>query len=443
MVIRFVFLLFLVVLVGFAYVSLLNGQHIPFYLAANRVYDVTVSELSMLSFAVGAAMVILFTLVKDVTTASKDWKERREKQRRDAARARVAKARDLFQRGMIDDAAKELERSLSVNADDREALLLLADVEAERKNPLEAVKALTRAKQADPSDLGVYFRLARTYQEMNDAESALSLLAAIEDSQRENPRALGMVRDLRILRGEMIPAYAAQKNLLKILGKNAGPGDLALFDALRYEKAVARMAAGKTDDAERRLRDLVKERPDFAPPYIALSEHLVRRGSTEEATECLLRGFRATRNPVFLIKLEDLAVETERPQAMMGIYADLQQEFPSGFDVNIFLGKFYLRIEMNDEALEQLLKTESLDPEHESIQILLAEALRRRGRYESACQHYQRAIGYRRRYLVPFRCKGCGASTIKWTPRCPSCGRWDSFAIDHGHRHFAVPASER
>ena len=47
-------------------------------------------------------------------------------------------------------------------------------------------------------------------------------------------------------------------------------------------------------------------------------------------------------------------------------------------------------------SLEQLLKAELLDPECESVNVLLAHALRRRGRYESACQHYQRAFGYTR-----------------------------------------------
>ena len=107
------------------------------------------------------------------------------------------------------------------------------------------------------------------------------------------------------------------------------------------------------------------------------------------------------------------------------------------------MGKFYLRLEMNDEGLEQLLKAESLDPERESLLILLAEAYRRRGRYESASQYFQRAIGYKRRFLIPFRCGGCGMATIKWAARCPACGEWDSFAIDHGHRDYATPATAR
>ena len=443
MAVRLLFLLFVVILVAFSYISLLNGQHIQFFYSATRQVEVTVSELAILAFSLGAAMVILGTMVKDVTLASKNWKERREKQRRDAARARVAKASDLFKRGMLDEAAAELRRSLSVNPDDREALDLLADVEAERKNPLESVKALTKVKQIDPSDLTVYIRLAGLYREMNDLENALSLLRRIEDSDGENLRAWEGIRDIHIQREEMVSAYAMQKKILKLRGKTASAGDKALFEALRYEKAVRRMAEGKTDDAERRLRELVKDQPLFTGAYLALSDHLRGKGNLEEATKTLLSGYRATRNAVFLIKLEDLGVETERPEAMMGVYLDLLQEFPSDYDINLFLGKFYLRLEMNDEAVEQLLKAELLDPERESVNILLAEALRRRGRFESACQHYQRAFGYKRRYLIPFRCTGCGQTTIKWAARCSSCGIWNGYAIDHGHREYAIPATVR
>ena len=341
MAVRLLFLLFVVILVAFSYISLLNGQHVPFYYSATRQVDVSVSELAILAFSLGAAMVILGTLVKDVTAASRNWRERREKQRRDAARARAGRAGELVQRGMLTEAVKELTRSLGVNPDDREALDLLATAQAELGSPLEAVKALTRMKQIDPSDLSVYFRLAGLYRGMNDPEAALATL------------------------------------------------------------------------------------------------------KTVEATEILLQGFRATRNPVFLIKLEDLCVETERPQAMIRIYSRLQQEFPSDYDVNLFMGKFFLRLEMIDEGLEQLLKAETLDPERESVNILLAEAFRRRGRYESASLHYQRAFGYKRRYLIPFRCSSCGSSTIKWTARCPSCGTWNGYAIDHGNREYALSATLR
>ena len=129
-------------------------------------------------------------------------------------RARVAKAQELFQRGMLDDAAKELERSLSVNKDDREALDLLSQVETERENLLEAVKALTRVKQIDPSDISVFFRLADLYRRMNDLDNAASLLKAVEDAEGENPRVWEGLRDLHLLRKEMVPAYAMHKKIM-------------------------------------------------------------------------------------------------------------------------------------------------------------------------------------------------------------------------------------
>ena len=442
MAIRLLFLLFVVILVAFSYISLLNGQHVPFYYSATRQMEVTVSELAILSFSLGAAMVILGTLVKDVTSASRTWRERREKQRRDAAKARAARAAELVQRGMLQEAARELTRSLSVNADDREALDLLASTQEELGNPLEAVKALARVKQIEPSDLSAYFRLARLYRKMNDTEAALSVLSAVESTEGENPRAWEAIRDIQLSRGEMVSAYNEQKKLMKLRGKDASAADHALFTALRYEKAMVRLAQGKADDAERRLRDVIKDDPSFCASYIALSEHL-RSRDVEASTEVLLQGFRATRNPIFLIRLEDLCVETERPQAMIRIYSNLQREFPSDYDVNLFTGKFFLRLEMIDEGLEQLLKAETLDPDRESVNVLLAEGFRRRGRYESASQHYQRAYGYKRRYLIPFQCQACGSSTIKWTARCPSCGAWNTYAIDHGSREYAISATPR
>lgn len=442
MAIRLLFLLFVVILVAFSYISLLNGQHVPFYYSATRQVDLSVSELAILAFSLGAAMVILGTLAKDVTAASRNWRERREKQRRDAARARAAKAGELVQRGMLRDAVKELTRSLSVTPDDIEALDLLAAAQEELGAPLEAVKALTRRKQADPSDISVYFRLARLYRKMNDPEAALAALQSVEAAEGGNPRAWEEIREIHLARGEMIPAYNEQKKLMKLRGKDATPADQALFLALRYEKALARLSQGKIDDAERRLRDVMKDDPSFCAVFIALSD-LLRERNLDEATETLLQGFRSTRNPVFLIKLEDLCVETERPQAMIRIYSQLQREFPSDYNVNLFMGKFFLRLEMIDEALEQLLKAETLDPERESVNILLAEAFRRRGRYESACGHYRRAFGYKRRYLIPFRCSSCGCPTIKWSARCPSCGTWNGYVIDHGSREFAVSATPR
>ena len=443
MAIRLIFFFFVVILLAFYYISRLNGHAVPFYFFSSTSYiELATYQLAMLAFSLGAALVIIGTMVNDITTASKTWRERKERKRKKTAQERATKAAELVQRGMLSEAITELTRSLSADPEDREALELSASAHEEMGNWLEAVKALTKIKQIDPSDLSIYFRLAALYRKMNDPEAALAALKAVEATEGENPRAWKELRDLYISREEMVPAYAEHKKLMRLKGKNATPQDNELFIFLRYEKAMVRLKTGKADDAERRLRDIMKDDPSFCPAYIALSEY-VRARDTEEATEILTQGFRATHNPVFLIKLEDLCIETERPQAMIRIYSHLQQEFPSDYDVNLFMGKFLLRLEMIDEGLEQLLKAETLEPELESLNILLAEAFRRRSRFESACQHYQRAYGYKRRYLIPFQCGICGSSTIKWTPRCPNCGGWNSYVIDHRNRNCAVTATLR
>ena len=442
MAIRLLSLFFVIILVAFYYISMMNGHRVPFHFSSTSQVDLAIYQLVILSFSFGAAMVILSTMVNDINTASKTWRERRERHRRKTAQDRTMKAAELVQRGILSEAIAELTRSLSVNKEDREALELLASAHEEMGNHLEAIKALTKVKQVDPSYLSVYFRLAALYRKMNDPEAALAALKAVEATEEENPRAWKEIRDIHIARGDMVPAYVEQKKLMRHKGKNATSEDNALFIALRYEKAIVRLKAGKADDAERRLRDIMKEEPTFCPAYTTLSEYM-RSRDINEATEILIHGYRATRNPVFLIRLEDLCIETERPQSMIRIYSNLQQEFPSDYDVNLFLGKFFLRLEMIDEGLEQLLKAETLEPDMESLHILLAEAFRRRSRFESACKHYQRAYGYKRRYLIPFRCSICESSTIKWTHRCPNCGNWNSYVIDHGSSTYAITATVR
>ncbi|MCL2103295.1 MAG: hypothetical protein FWH25_04590 [Syntrophorhabdaceae bacterium] len=441
MAIRLLFLFFVTILVAFYYISLLNDHRVPFYLSSTFQADLATYQLVILSFSLGAAMVILGTMVNDITIASKTWRERRERHRKKTARNRMMKAAELVQRGILPEAVDELTRSLSANPENTEALELLASAHEEMGNHLEAVKALTKMKQVDPSILSVYFRLAALYRKMNDQEAALSVLKAVEATEGENPRAWKELRDIHITRGDMVPAYAEHKKLMRHKGKDATSEETALFTALRYEKAIARLNSN-ADDAERRLRDIMKNEPDFSPAYLTLSEYL-RDNDIKEATEILIQGFRATRNPVFLIRLEDLCIETERPQSMIRIYSNLQQEFPSDYDVNLFMGKFLLRLEMIDEGMEQLLKAETLEPDRESLNILLAEAFRRRSQFESACKHYQRSHTYKRRYLIPFKCGICGSSTIKWTHRCPDCGGWNSYIINHGNSRYAINATIR
>jgi len=119
----------------------------------------------------------------------------------------------------------------------------------------------------------------------------------------------------------------------------AGEGGLArrtgLFLSLRYEKALA--ASLREGDDRAAAPGVIKDDPSFCQP--TSPSRAASRAKLDEATEILLQGFRATRNPVFLIKLEDLCVETERPQAMIGS-TPAAAEFPSDFDVNLFMGSF-------------------------------------------------------------------------------------------------------
>jgi len=97
--------------------------------------------------------------------------------------------------------------------------------------------------------------------------------------------------------------------------------------------------------------------------------------------------------------------------------------------LRFFFGKFCLRLEMVDEALEQLKVIEDAGVDLPQLHLLLAEGHRRRHRTDEAIRAYQKALGGTRRLHFGYLCEACGEDTEEWQSRCPSCGSWGSFSV--------------
>jgi lipopolysaccharide biosynthesis regulator YciM len=97
--------------------------------------------------------------------------------------------------------------------------------------------------------------------------------------------------------------------------------------------------------------------------------------------------------------------------------------------LHFFYAKLCLRLEMVDEALEQIYIVENSTPDFPQLHILLAEAHRRRDRIEEAIDEYQKALGVDNQINLGYVCDICGHTEDDWMSRCPECGTWGSFSI--------------
>ena len=95
---------------------------------------------------------------------------------------------------------------------------------------------------------------------------------------------------------------------------------------------------------------------------------------------------------------------------------------------------------MVDEALEQLYTIESTGVESRQLHLLLAEAHRRRNRFDEAIREYKHALGIDSRLSIGYVCDVCEATADQWQSRCPDCGTWGSFSIAGRQNIVNVPA---
>ncbi len=89
------------------------------------------------------------------------------------------------------------------------------------------------------------------------------------------------------------------------------------------------------------------------------------------------------------------------------------------------LARFYLRVEMVDNAIEVLERLHHDGHETDYTRVLLGTACVKRGHSEKAATLFSDALGIKNDLAPPYACS-CGAELDTWRPRCRACGEWNT-----------------
>jgi lipopolysaccharide biosynthesis regulator YciM len=198
---------------------------------------------------------------------------------------------------------------------------------------------------------------------------------------------------------------------------------------LRYEIARQSILDNKLDTAKSELKDVIRQMPEFTPARVTLGDAYVAQTRDKEAAKTWQEGYLKLGKSVFLERLEDYYIEREDPSSLLSFFRETVLERGDDLVFRLFYGKLCLRLEMVDEALEQLQAIESSGLETPQVHLLLAEAHRRRHRPEEAISEYQKALGVTNRLRLSYLCESCQTKVAEWNSRCPSCGAWGSIAL--------------
>ena len=178
-------------------------------------------------------------------------------------------------------AEREAKAFLALRPNDPRALLVLASARRRQGDPAAALAILTPLAAAYPRAAHTRYELGMTFAAQDRPEKAIVALReaiALKPDLAEALRGLG---ELLFAQGDNLAADAA-----------FAAHERALIRDPALAPAAAALYGGRLDDAERRLSDLLRVRPNDAAVYRLLAETMSRMGRHEGAEMLLEQALR-------------------------------------------------------------------------------------------------------------------------------------------------------
>ncbi|MEZ4485610.1 MAG: tetratricopeptide repeat protein [Syntrophotaleaceae bacterium] len=422
-------LLIILFMVFFIYFLQLNPAEIAIVLYPDHVIHASPALVVVACIVAGLTVGYLLHLYGAASYLLKGW-------RRTRSEKREREVTELYREGMARlhsgdniKARRVLQKALGRDGSRIEVLTALAEVQLADGDTEESVSLLQRARKLAPKDLTVLFAMADAYRRSQRQSEAEDVYRQVLELDSDNRQGLLRLRDLHLAQNHWEEALALQKRLIKKSPEENQAAEKALLSGLRYQLAQQAEVEDRLDEALSAYQKLVKEDPGFLPARVSLGELLCRQGRNEQATATWQAGYRQFGHSVFLKRLEQLAMDQEDPTALLNYYRQEVAERPDDLLLRFYYGKFCLRVEMIDEAQEQLHDLEKAGADFPQLHLLQAEAHMRRHRLSDAVAEYKKALGGEDRFRFGYLCQQCGAPSLSWQGYCEQCGSWGSFDL--------------
>lgn len=427
---RIHFIIFTLLFIAFGYLFYLNPEEVKFILYQDYELSTSPALIAFAAFFIGAFFVFLVTLFVDTKRAFDLWRSSKRQRREGVIRERYSDALEEMLKGNIHQAKEILARILDKRPQHLPAYLSLANLYCLQGKHAEAIDILIRAKIIDPENLELLFDLAKNYCSLKEYTLAIETLDHILDRDPSNRESLRKKREIYITQGHWSDAYQAQKNVVKHTKvKEEIASEKKMMLGLEFKFAEDLAQKGNFKEAEKSLREIIREDREFLPAHVVLGDVLQRLGSPEEASQIWTKAFEAFWNPIFLDRLEALYLSMANPQKALHFYHEHMRQRPEDSLLRFFFSRLLIRLEMIDEALENLRELEMSGPSFPELYILMGKAFHRRGEAVRAIEAYENALEAKKFTSLPYKCSVCGHTETEWSGFCDPCHTWGTFSI--------------
>lgn len=427
---RIHFSIFILILIVFGYLFYLNPEVIDLTLYQDHTISISPALIAFGAFFIGAFFVFLASLFTDTKRALDLWRSSKRQKKEELVQDRYSEALEQMLKGNVDKAKSIFSKIIEKYPEHLPSYLSLAHLHSQEGENDQAIDILIRAKAIDPENLELLFDLEKNYLALKEHSLALETLDHVLERDPANREALRKKRDIYIRQGNWPEAYETQKSVVKYTKeKDHALAEKKVMLGLEYRFSQELAQKGKFKEAEKALREIIREDREFFPAYVTLGDVLQRHGSPEDAGQIWLKALEAFWNPVFLERLESLYLSMANPQKILNLYLDYLRQRPEDSVLRFFYSRLLIRLEMIDEALEQLRDLEASGVSFPELYVLMGQAHHRRGDAKRANEAYEKALEVQKFSLPSYTCSACGKTQPEWAGFCENCHAWGTYSF--------------
>jgi len=435
---------FLFIVIGFfLWLSYENPMDVEFHFFG-KTFETDLSILMISSFVLGAMLVFIGTLARDAKRAFEGYQKSREKRREESLKEELNKGMDVFLQGNLPKAKTHFIEVLKRDPTQIDLYLRLSEIALKEGNDQDALHWLGRAELLDMKNIDILLRQAGVYQRMKRFDEAIRALNRAIGLDEGDLRALKSLRQIYLDSRRWEEAIRTQRSILKFIkGKQAEEEETLFYLGLKYERARDLLNRGGEQNLENALKEakeIIRERKVFQPGFVLLGDIYLQKGRWATAGNVWGKSFTRFKSIVFILRLEELYLSREDPSTLLRIYQRVLKHDPENWGLAFFYAKLCLRLEMLDEALEEINEISLRVKDFPALHRLLAEIYLHKKDFSRAAQEFEKTFELSGTSYLSFFCTTCERESKEWIAYCPQCHQWSTYTIKEAEKAISLPS---
>jgi lipopolysaccharide biosynthesis regulator YciM len=407
-------------------------------------FETELSILMISCFVLGAMLVFISFLTRDAKRAIKDHLNSRQKRKEESLKEELNKGMDVFLRGDLAKAKTHFMEVLKRDPMQIDLYLRLSEIALHEGNDQDALHWLGRAELIEMRNIDILLSQAAVYQRMKRFDEAIRVLNRVIGLDETNLNALKSLRQIYQDSRRWEEAIRIQRSILKFTkGKQAEEEEDLFYLGLKYERARDLLGRGGEKNLENALKEakeIVRERKTFQPGFVLLGDIYVQMGRWTSAGKIWEKSFTRFNSIVFILRLEEVYLKREDPSALIRLYQSILQHDPENWVLAFFYAKLCLRLEMLDEALEEINEVGLRVKDFPAFHRLLAEIYLHKKDFGRAAQEFEKTFELSGTSYLSFFCTTCARESKEWIAYCPQCHQWSTYTIKDTEKAIPLPS---